>query len=69
MQRQWFYETTLSMMKTNLERVKGDIDWFVGMFDYRQAGGDWKNSKDAVSRGMQKLQGGYPAEKPYKMDP
>ncbi len=68
-QRQWFYDTVLSLMGENLSRVKGDIDWFVGMFDYRQAGQDWKNSKDAVSRGMQKLQGLYPGDKPYKMDP
>ena len=68
-QREWFYETGMRLMRENLARVKGDIDWFVGMFDYRQAGADWKNSRDAVSRGMQKLQGHYPADKPYKMDP
>ena len=68
-QADWFYATVLSLMRENLCRVKADIDWFVGMFDYRQAGADWKNSKDAVSRGMQKLQGGYPGDKPYKVDP
>lgn len=68
-QREWFYPTVLNQMKENLARVKGDIDWFVGMFDYRQAGADWKNSRDAVSRGMQKLKGLYPADKPYKLDP
>ena len=68
-QREWFYETVVRLMQENLTRVKSDIDWFVGMFDYRQAGADWKNSRDAVSRGMQKLQGMYPADKPYKMDP
>ena len=67
-QREWFYQTVVQLMQDNLERVKGDIDWFVGMFDYRQAGAGWKNSKDAVSRGMQKLQGLYPADKPYKTD-
>jgi len=36
------------------------------MFDYRQQGADWKNSKDAVRRTMQKLRGGYPADPPYK---
>ena len=67
--RQWFYETAISLMKENLLRVKEDLDWFVGMFDYRQAGADWKNSRDAVSRAMQKLRGGYPADPPYKQDP
>ena len=55
---------------TTLEAlVKEDIDWFVGMFDYRSAGRDWKNSRDAVSRGMQKLQGLHPTDPPYKQDP
>ena len=68
-QREWFYNTVLKLMRENLARVKGDIDWFAGMFDYRQAGRDWKNSRDAVSRGMQKLQGLHPADPPYKQDP
>ena len=68
-QREWFYPTVISVMRDNLVRVKGDLDWFVGMFDYRQAGGDWKNSRDAVSRSMQKLQGLHPADPPYKMNP
>ena len=67
-QREWFYTTVLQLMRDNLVRVKGDIDWFVGMFDYRQAGKDWKNSRDAVSRGMEKLQGLHPADPPYKQD-
>ena len=65
-QREWFYPTVIGLMKENLTRVKEDLDWFVGMFDYRSAGRDWKNSRDAVSRTMQKLQGLYPADPPYK---
>lgn len=68
-QREWFYPTVISLMKENLLRVKGDLDQFVSMFDYRSAGRDWGNARDAVSRTMQKLRGGYPADKPYKMDP
>ncbi len=68
-QREWFYRTVFPLMEENLERMKGDIDWFVAKFDYRNAGADWKNSRDAVSRGMQKLQGGYPADRPFQMDP
>ena len=68
-QRQWFYDTVIPLMRENLKRVKEDLDWFVGMFDYRNAGKDWKNSRDAVSRTMQKLQGLHPADPPYKMDP
>ena len=68
-QREWFYPTVISLMKENLLRVKGELDHFVSMFDYRSAGKDWGNAKDAVPRTMQKLQGGYPADAPYKMDP
>ena len=67
--RQWFYETALSLMQENLLRVKEDLDHFVEMFDYRSAGSDWRNSRDAVSRTMQKLRGAYPADPPYKQDP
>ena len=68
-QREWFYPAVLKLMRENLLRVKEDLDWFVGMFDYRQAGADWKNSRDAVPRTMQKLQGLHPSDPPYKMDP
>lgn len=65
-QRDWFYPTVMKLMEENLIRVKEDLDWFVGMFDYRHQGADWKNSKDAVRRTMQKLRSGYPADPPYK---
>ena len=68
-QREWFYRTVILLMKENLLRVKGDLDHFISMFDYRSAGKDWGNARDAVSRTMQKLQGGYPADASYKMDP
>lgn len=67
-QIEWFYRTVLALMKDNLARVQGDLDWFVEKFDYRNASAPWKNSKDAVSRSMQKLKGGYPADNPYKLD-
>lgn len=67
-QREWFYQTIIALMRDNLSRVKEDIDWFVGMFDYRNAGRDWKTATDAVPRGMHKLQGGYPGDKPYKAE-
>lgn len=68
-QQEWFYPVVLRLMQDNLSRVKGDLDWFVGMFDYRSAGKDWKNSRDAVSRAMEKLQGLHPADPPYKQNP
>ena len=67
-QTDWFYGTIPSIMEQNLLRVKADLDWFIAKFDYRNAGADWKNSKDALSRTMQKLQTLYPADTPYKKD-
>ena len=54
-------------MKDNLSRVAGDVDWMIEKFDYKHADDPWKNSKDAVQRAMQKLKGGYPADKAYQM--
>lgn len=67
-QQEWFYDTVCPQMLENLQRVQGDLDWFIDKFDYRNAGADWKNSKDAVSRSMQKLRGGYPADPVYRQD-
>lgn len=67
-QREWFYDAVFTLMRENLARVKGDLDWFIEKFDYRNASADWRNSRDAVSRTMQKLQGLHPADPPYKND-
>lgn len=65
-QREWFYETVLPLMKTHMVRVKKDLDWLIAKYDYRNAGADWRNAKDALPRSMQKLQGLYPSDPPYK---
>ena len=57
----------LPLMQKNLDRMQEDVNWLIEKFDYRNAQADWKNSKDAVQRGMQKLKGGYPADPPYQM--
>ena len=67
-QHEWFYRTVFSLMEENLVRVKEDLDWLVAKYDYRNAGADWKNSRDALQRTMQKLEGIYPADPPYKPD-
>lgn len=52
-------------MEENMERVLEDIEWLEKKFDYRYKDAEWKNSKDAVQRAMQKITGGYPADPPY----
>ena len=54
------------LMTENMERMQEDISWMVEKFHYENKDADWKNSKDAIQRGMQKLKGGYPADQPYK---
>ncbi len=64
--REAFYKTCLPLMLQNMERIYGDVSWLIEKFDYRNKDADWKNSKDAIQRGMQKLKGGYPADGPYR---
>lgn len=61
-----FYDMMLPLMDRNMERLAEDVAWMVEKFDYKNADADWKNSRDAIQRGMQKLKGGYPADFPYK---
>lgn len=62
-----FYEILLPLMERNMQRVAEDVAWMVEKFDYRNQDADWKNSRDAIQRGMQKLKGGHPADPPFKM--
>lgn len=64
-QQGWFYDTIPQLTFDHLLRVKEDLDWLIAKYDYRNAGADWKNARDALQRAMQKLQGGYPADEPY----
>lgn len=61
-----FFATVFPLMEANLKRLEEDVSWMVEKFDYRNADADWKNSKDAIQRGMQKLKGGYPAAPVYQ---
>ena len=62
-----FAREMFDLMEKNTNRLFEDVSWLVDKFDYRNKDADWKNSKDAVQRGMQKLKGGYPADPEYKM--
>lgn len=65
-EKEAFYSSLLPLMEQNMERLSEDVSWLVEKFDYRNRDADWKNSKDAIQRGMQKLKGGYPADGPYR---
>ena len=66
-EKEYFYKMVLPLMEENMKRVAEDVAWMVEKFDYRNKDADWKNSRDSIQRGMQKLKGGYPADPPYKM--
>ncbi len=66
-EKEQFYAMVLPLMERNMNRLAEDVAWMVEKFDYRNKDADWKNSKDAIQRGMQKLKGGYPADSVYKM--
>lgn len=53
------------LMKENMDRVEEDLAWFIQKFDYRYRDADWKNSRDALQRAMQKIGGGFPADSWY----
>ncbi len=52
-----FIDTVIALEKENLDRMQEDISWFVKKFDYRYEKDDWKNSKDAVERTVNKVRG------------
>jgi hypothetical protein len=57
----------LPLMEQNMERIHEDIAWFVEKYDYKNKDADWKNSKDAIQRSMQKLRGGDPSLPAYQI--
>ena len=65
-QREAFYVDMRLIMLENMKRVYEDVAWLVEKFDYKNHNADWKTSKDANQRGMQKMKGGYPSDPVYK---
>ena len=62
-----FYSAMLPMMEKNMDRMYEDIAWFIEKYDYKNKDADWKDSKDAIQRGMQKLKGQDPSLPPHKI--
>lgn len=61
----WF-PMLFDLMEKNLSRMQEDINWLIEKYDYRNADADWKQSRDALARTMQKISGGYPADPVFK---
>ena len=50
-----FSQVTTKLTKNYMDTVKGDVTHFCRMFDYRNKGGDWGNSRDSIERAMEFL--------------
>lgn len=64
-ERNNFFPELFQLMEKNMSRIFDDVAWLIEKFDYKNKEADWKNSKDAIQRAMQKVKGGYPADQPY----
>ena len=52
-----FLGKLVKMQIANLRRIENEVEWFTKKFDYRNKDADWGNSRDAVSRSIEKLTG------------
>lgn len=50
-----FYQVTSTLAGGYLEELQGDVSHFCKMFDYRNANGDWGNSRDSIERAVEYL--------------
>ena len=62
-----FYNRFLPLQSANMERIYEDVAWFIEKYDYKNKDADWKDSKDAVQRGMMKMKGTDPSLPPYQL--
>ncbi len=58
-----FYQLTANLYFNNLQRLSDDLDWFCDKFDYRYHDAPWKDSKDAIERGIVKTNSILPDDK------
>lgn len=52
-----FAQETRRLSQAYLQAVQKDVTHFCRMFDYRNNGGDWGNSKDSIERAISYLTG------------
>ena len=62
---QEFFRVTNKLSKGYMDTLYDDVTHFTTMFDYRNAGGDYKNSKDAIERSVRFLTS-YPVDENLK---
>ena len=60
-----FYEATNTLSKQYMDTLYDDVTHFTTMYDYRNQGGDYKNSKDSIERAV-KFICSYPVDENLK---
>lgn len=65
-EKEEFFNVSKTMVLESLERIEGDISWFIDKYDYRNKNVPIGNSHDAIPRGIQKLAGIYVQDEPFK---
>ncbi len=65
-EQQGFADEFIPVMRSQLEKLYGDVSWLVEKFDYRNKDADWGDSREALQNCMQRLKGGFPADPVYK---
>lgn len=61
-----FLEESQKKLLESLKRIEEDLSWFIDKYDYRNNDAPWKNAKDAIPRGIQKLSSIYVQDPPFK---
>lgn len=54
-----FKQISMDLQINNIDRLHGELDWFITKFDFRYSEAPWKTSKDALKRTILKLTGNY----------
>ncbi len=63
-----FLELSKAKISSSLERLEGELGWFIDKQDYANHEKPWHNSQDAIPRAIQKLAGIYPQAPPLKQE-
>jgi len=55
--RKEFLRILAQQQLEHMDRIEKELEWFTKKFDYRYNDAPWGNSRDALSRSIQKLKG------------
>ena len=56
-EKAFFLLDLMDMQIPNMDRIQDEVNWFTKKFDYRNSDAPWGNSKDAISRSIEKIIG------------